>query len=1207
MDAYPLDYVSHNLPLVVLSGLRPTPDTETPAGHGTTINSELPLVEGERAEQLLSEFSRAEGTDRPRAGASKLMGFKFKVVGRQYSLPPRKAQPPQDSPSLRPLDEPRSPVWALHSPISPLSPGSPIYPDGVMLPVWVAKHQHQVPATFVAFFDFASDTARNSLHDNQLKTDINAIKAALYRSGYKSRLVVVLLSDTTILSAPDIEDRLATIRRATGLDSKTGLFFLPPNISRVEVASFVDSLLLALQPGCVEYYRDLTKHARRKKNRGSIPPPTAPPTRGTSQTLAALGWGVRYDFKLGVFAEFRQEMEAACRHYTLALELLLGPDGIFETTASWSPRWDEARLLADAVAIRIIRCLLWSQLTSSAAQSWLNYRDRLRELVDRRGKGSSNYGWEAWESRWAKIMAQLIQRANMATLSDSDAVFAPAEKGLPIGERLTPWYLLHHAGYWQRMAAKHAMARRSQALSLAEEDRTPPGKSPASAVARRYGTDTFLCPEPHAEYPLSGPGFNHSLDILEKLSDALTTFKEKRQNRMADFVRLDVCREHFRANQPDLALAELKKLWREMAWRKERWWRLVFEVCRALHECARLTGDVEGLVVSQYELLALPFATNHAIDLMAAGAGGEGSGEAVEIDLSSENVASFLSGTFVFSQAEANVGEPLRAQLTLRSNAQSPHKPVILSSVAVQFAGSITDVKILHQAASEATEAKPIRQLTLREEDRSTLVGETDLQLSPGGCIVIEFPLTLREAGNVLTESIHLNIETEAFASRYSASLDAPALWWMAGPNRLVSRRIHRDEPAAVKVLPRPPKMNVATPDASQNYYTDELISLDILVTNSEDEETEGTLEVRILSREATAPAFVWVDADASDDVEPDAHGDNSDSDSDDTADLPGHPIGRLAPGTQKTKTIRFSAPPDPTDLVLEVKVLYHLLSDRQTPVSKTHAADINIVRAFEANYEFKPLFHPEAWPSFFTPPASDSKPAGISHRWRLISRLTSFAEQALTVDDVDLVLQTASGGAECVTTKDPKPPAELQPSEQHERNFTLDLTKASLDDRRATALDLSLAITWRRPGCDVVVSSLPIPPINASNNEPRVLATARRAHSPAESTPSRELIHLDYTLENPTMHFLTFELTMEANDDFAFSGAKVRVCNILPLSRETVCYQILPLVNGAWIEPKLRVTDRYFGKVLRVQGADGVRSDGKGISVWVDVDDEDS
>ena len=71
------------------------------------------------------------------------------------------------------------------------------------------------------------------MHDNQLKTEINKIKGQIQKSEYRTKFVVVLLSDQTILEAPDIEERLGNIRRATGLDPKKSLFFLPPRTSRV--------------------------------------------------------------------------------------------------------------------------------------------------------------------------------------------------------------------------------------------------------------------------------------------------------------------------------------------------------------------------------------------------------------------------------------------------------------------------------------------------------------------------------------------------------------------------------------------------------------------------------------------------------------------------------------------------------------------------------------------------------------------------------------------------------------------------------------------------------------------------------------------------------------------------------------------------------------------------------------------------------------
>jgi hypothetical protein len=111
---------------------------------------------------------------------------------------------------------------------------------------------------------------------------------------------------------------------------------------------------------------------------------------------------------------------------------------------------------------------------------------------------------------------------------------------------------------------------------------------------------------------------------------------------------------------------------------------------------------------------------------------------------------------------------------------------------------------------------------------------------------------------------------------------------------------------------------------------------------------------------------------------------------------------------------------------------------------------------------------------------------------------------------------------------------------------------------------------------------------------EPRVLATA---------TPSNTLagfIHLDYTIENPSMHFLTFNLTMEASDQFAFSGPKTTAVQLVPFSRHTIRYNLMATARGTWIQPQLVVVDSYFNKTLRVLPTEGMRTDKKGILVCI-------
>jgi len=1021
------------------------------------------------------------------------------------------------------------------------------------------------------------------------------------------------------------------IRRATGLDPKNSLFFLPPRTSRVELQAFVTSILAILQPVCVEYYRDLTKHARRKKGRGTIPPPTAPPTRGTSQTLSYPGWGVRYDFKLGILAEFRQEMDAAQRHYSTALEALFGAEGLFETTASWSPRWDEIRLLADVIALRHIRCQLWNNFPTSAVQSWLRYKYRLQDVLDRRGKGSNNYGWQAWESTWAQAMAEIVRRTELPIfkikdpLSDPDplidfpgALYSQPEKQFPVGERLPPWELLHHAGYWHKIASDHAKKRYILAREMPEEDRTPPGMSPAAKVsARNQIYDHYLVPHPHEEYPVPGigNGFEHWKDISAKLNDAIAEFKARGQHRKVDQMQLEVARTLLHVRKFDDALKVLRPLWETMAWRKEGWWSLASEVVWALHECALRTQDRETYVATEWELYSqtIPGKTKYKYDLMTClDVFSDAAADKVSVSLNAKDHISPLSTSFAFAEAEGNVGEPLRSQLAMTSNARPGSAPVTLSFIQYQFNGGLAEVRLTHDADGNSSgSASTMYSCTLEETHSATgkprWAGTADLTLHPGQTKVYSFPLVLRESGDVDIAACVFGVTTEKFelaCSDTDPEIPTRPMWWIKSDAKIKSRSLKHGSGMSVHILPKPPKMEINLPDVRNQYYTDESVTLAIEILNQEEEDTEAVLEVRLLGRSKDTLSYTWLERPAESPMKevPPALDGSTD------VDLPGHVVGKLAQGARTTERIRFTAPADPADYALEVKVLYHVLSDRDIPISKIMVADLVFNAPFEASYDLNARVHPDPWPSYFELQEAESNvnpespdAFGIAQKWGLRAKVASFADEQLVVSDLAVEVHSIHGGATCDVTKEFNiEETAMEPQILSEWGFSLDIRKNNLEERRSTALDTTLNITWKRtsdPLASPVTSSLPIPRIQIPSSEPRVLASSHL------SPTILSLIHLDYVLENPTMHFLTFELAMEASEDFGFSGPKLRTLHLLPMSRQTVRYNLLSNVEGDWITPNLKVTDRYFNKTLKVQGTEGMRLDKKGVGIWVPED----
>jgi hypothetical protein len=1132
-----------------------------------------------------------------------------------HTLPPRKAAPLAQSPSAEDVgNRPRSPSKSaeLHSPLSPLSPGSPIFPDGIFTPSWLAKHQHQIPAAFIAFFDMRAGDGAAA--DDQIKSDINSVRSALSRSGFKTRFAAILLSDKSILHAAELEDRLASIRRSTNLDSKTGLYFMPPVSSQSEMGAFVQGVLTTLQPSVVEYYRDLTKHARRKKARGSIPTTVSVPS---SQSLSNVGWNARYEAKQGIFAEFRQEMDVAERHYSQAIEDLFNPEGVFETTPSWHPRWNEARLLSDVLAMRVLRCQLWNSSTTGAAQSWSNYRLRMKDLVDRRGKGSQTYGWEAWESRWAKIMAELTRRADLPALrtqakqplDGSNKVeptsllpYALPEKAFAAIERLPPFDLLHHAGYWLRLALSGTRARWQRSLAIPEEDRSSPDGSPASAVAKRARAyDTYLVPPPHKESPLSGgEGFDH-LAAIQQLSDlSCREFMGKGQMRLGEKIRLNAGNDLIEAGRFEDALEQLTPLWEKCTWRNDGWYSLYEELLSQLHKCAvKVQKDPRLILATTWELLGADHTIegSKALDIRHCVDGLEL--EAVSVQCKDRQRLSPISLSFAFANRQAFAGEPLNCQLKLTSNVRTGAEPLALSIVRVAIDGT-RPVVITHKDGAPVRRATNISLNTTDEK----LSGDANLALQPQETRVFNFALTFREAQAVKVQEATLSLVTEQFSIHHSFHDDMllqTPVWLSELDDQLAPSSLYRDETTVVDVLPKPPKIQVLLHGLHQQYYIGEQVDLQLEIVNGEADAVQGTIRQVVVAQDDIVLHSHFG-----------THGEPSGDEQDPTSEAGARQdFSGLQPSDIKKIGLSVDAPMEPLLHTLTIDVDYTSASEPDTPLKKSVVVELLYVAPFEAKFNFGPLVHTHPWPSYFDPALlspSGEPPSGIPQRWRLGSQVTSIASESITVQSAEMVNDQVNDDADIKVVESSEDEMHtVAPNAKFDRSFQISTQKLSLDDRRPTFLELSLAITWKRTAdSPLCTTRVPAPRLNIPSSEPRVLCIA----SPSDDDQTDMV--LKYYLENSSIHHLTFAVTMEANDDFAFQGPKHTTFSLVPFSRHELTYNLLlngnreetgpPSEPGRWVWPVLKVVDLYFQKTLRVLAAGpGVRVDPqRGIGVWV-------
>ncbi|KAM0251505.1 hypothetical protein ACHAQJ_008126 [Trichoderma viride] len=1231
MDGYPLGSLDHNVPLIVVSGLNSDPPEQPPKvnGQGVVLRSDLPPLEGREANFLEAYFGEVDerGASWTVVTREEPYRVRIKTVGRSFVLPSRRAPLPE---TIEPLTT--API--LHSPFSPLSPSSTLYPDGLINAPWIKKHQEAIPSIFVCFHTLTSDSKTASLQDNRLKADLNGIRATLVESGYKTRLVVIILGDeeAKTLTAEVIQDRLEYIRRGTGLDPKS-IFYVTPQDSPSELKRVMDSILSLLYTTAIEYYRDLGRHARKKRSRGIVPQPTVPPTSGTSQTLSLSDWNFRYDFKSAIFAEFRQEIDAAIRSFEQAYEILLGQD-VLDIIPSWSPRWNEARLLADIISIRCLRMHLWMGQTSLAVRKWQTHRDRISDFVDRRGRGTNNYGWEAWEARWAMVMATLIEKVEVPGLGPSTmTIFLQPEKTL-LGERLQPWELLHHIGYWYRIAARHLGARKSLARRIPEDDRGAPDASPASRVASKaYRYDTYMCPPPHEEYPLNGQGINHAQLIIDCLLNARGQFQARKQHRIAAEISLECAREMATIGSWNEVLGMLRPLWEDRSFRAEWWLDISEEILWLMRRAAAETGRADIVVAIDWELMDKRFTRrqNWHYDLSKA-LDGVSLDSKPSISISDDLASSFLSASFAFRTKEGRAGESCLAQLSLKSEALLVAAPVTLSSIRVEFEGHLKPITLVHDstlpknslegpvsvAAVSLTELlgggdeenKDEGENEDKDEDQDKdegeedekedqLTGKCDLTLAPGHRQVFEMNIPLREPGQASASTLILSYKADTFELEYTLSLSEMGKvtgWFVEGSAK---PRLSRPNGHVLHIQPRPPKMKLRLVEPLEQYYANEPIALRIGLYNEEDDSANVKLDIRIIGK--GVPRFQVKAGDHQREVDA----------ADEESQVTGLALGHIDSSSSLEASIHLDPAPAPTVYELQIRADYHLESDAATPIVQVLSIHLNVVNAFEANYDLMPRLHLDPWPSLFdyedlqdVSEGDVIQARGLAQQWCLVCHYASFATEDLDVIGLEILVTSVTPGGRCRVVNQPEFSADgmiVAPKTMYEARFGLVAEKVTLDDRHPVAIDLAFVVRWRRRRpidgvtSTVNVTTMVVGQYMVLGTEPRVLASV--LHSSQEKAG---LVRLDITIENPSNHFLTFGLAMEPSDAFAFSGSKQTTMHLLPMSRRTQTYRLLPLVRGVYIRPGLVVRDKYFQKVLRVIPTEGMKIDKDGLLVWV-------
>lgn len=574
-----------------------------------------------------------------------------------------------------------------------------------------------------------------------------------------------------------------------------------------------------------------------------------------------------------------------------------------------------------------------------------------------------------------------------------------------------------------------------------------------------------------------------------------------------------------------------------------------------------------------------------------------------------------VSATFSFFSGEGFVGDATACQVAVKFAASANARPLILSELRVQFNTNIRSLVISH---SDDYKKSWSTDLQVREESDSAhpmakgLLSSANLTFEPGQVRVFNLSIPLRDPDsfNATGASLVLNSDDVTLEHVLSRPSDVRCPhWWIQSRDRLVKKQLSRGEPNSIQVLPKPPKVQLRILNLRDQYFTGEKVALSIEVLNGEAEDVEAVLRAEGQDDSGLKLELGW-------------GGDKYGADETDPLALQ---IGKMLSGGSSSQVLTFLAPSNLAEYTLKLDVGYRLSSDTETPITKSLESVIPFVSPFEANYDFGPRLYTGDYPNFFDLPGLDDddddrghpeKAHGLTQNWCLTSRVVSFSSEPLIIESTKIIVNRVTSNALCTVAdsmESQKLPQTMLLKSMVDLPHMFEVRKLTLEDRRPSALDLSLAITWRRQNTseeqeETTTTILAVPSMTIPSAEPRVLCTTSRPGS------ANETVTVSYTLENPSMHFLTFNLTMEASDSFAFSGAKHRTVSLTPMSRVQVDYRLCVYnvdnealseyegQKGHWVWPALRVVDAYFQKTLRVLDAgDGVQSDdGGGLGIWI-------
>ncbi|KAK3843310.1 MAG: Foie gras liver health family 1-domain-containing protein [Linnemannia gamsii] len=683
MDTYPPEFAIHLQPTLVVSGLTTAEDASHQADVGPPqVNSDIPppppprpgtqgsktglavqkavLLQAMLSRNNVSYWDNTKG----------LAGSLFYVIPEQatYNLPPTRR-------SLQQTNQ----LHLAQQSYSPTVPSSPLYPDGLITPLWIRRHREQIPSVFIAVVDLwdresiagNADNGQRGYsdkgplgvvdpmerdHDTTLAQDLLERRKASQERGVKFAGVIML--QRSHMEDPSIEDRLNFVRKSAGLDIKNSFYVLPPSNSQ-EISDFAVNLQRSQYEGSMNYYKEQIK--RHKKKRSNLPSTTASvrpgqqPNIGASQqaqqqTLSVQGWMFRYDFKMGMFSECKQDIDNAVKFYESAYGLLIDMFAVTSTITPGTPglqartkRWAEAKVLADCLCLKICKFHLYLDAPSTALFIFRRHLIVFKGFSESWRMGDDSFEYWAWLGKQYRVFGDLLDIGVKAgfklpvpspgsVVYGSFAGMTEGSKdlnkfsGIGVGNGVTgfgigpsgdayvyggsvgggrgggthgpgagvnPMLVLQHAGYFYHQSADCSVQRRLR-FEMAEEAYPDSSVAPVPTSSKPY--------PPTLQSMNAERAIDHLSLTIELLTKSYEQFKRHKAGRMTLFLASEIAGTYYTAGKFEMALKFFERIGK--TYRKEGWNLILTSILKWSIQCAKELGYWENVVEYLIEMMS---------------------------------------------------------------------------------------------------------------------------------------------------------------------------------------------------------------------------------------------------------------------------------------------------------------------------------------------------------------------------------------------------------------------------------------------------------------------------------------------------------------------------------------------------------------------------------------------------------------------------